>query len=246
MCSKFKFYQPQQARTWLAPSWSARVSDETLTFHSDPFFAECRAYGRISEYQKKKTRGKTPYHPKGIQGREQHWTTKEIAVPCYGYIALPAERYEDMLHKRFGITAWNRAEEDDKRTKDKRQPFRALVKRLVDSDSTVVHPGKMLRDLKKLRGIGIFPRDVYARNYKAGLLVDFSIAWTEPHWFLSLMKGAQLMMRKDNELFLFDEMIEAAGIKTNVRAAPNPEYIKKLRSNASPPDSEEDDDDEND
>lgn len=124
--------------------------------------------------------------------------------------------------------------------KPKSQPFRALVKKLVDTKATVVRPAKMLRDLKKLREIGVFTRDIYARNYKKGLLVDFSIAWTEPFWLMSLIKGGQLVFRKNSELFRFDEMIRAEGIKTTVRATRDWQYCRRLRSNALCDDDDED------
>jgi len=135
---------------------------------------------------------------------------------------------------------WNRQEEDEKRDKSGKQPLRALVKKLVDSEDTVVNPVKMLKDLRKLRSIRVFPGDIYARNYKNGLLVDFSMAETEPYWLTKLIKGEQLRIRRDSDLFLFDKMIEAQGIKTAARAAPNNQYCGKLRSSAYPDDEEED------
>jgi hypothetical protein len=94
----------------------------------------------------------------------------------------------------------------------------------------VVNPMKMLRDLRKLRAIGVYARDIYARNYKNGLLVDFSIVWTEPYWLRKLIQGEQLVFRRNSELFLFDEMIKAEGIKTTARATRNMRYCRKLRS----------------
>lgn len=98
----------------------------------------------------------------------------------------------------------------------------------------------MLRDLKTLRAIGIYQRDLYTRNYKDGLLVDFSIAWTEPHWLLSLMKGGQLKVEKDNELFLFDRMMVEEGIRTTIRATRNYQYCRKLRNSGFPINDDED------
>ena len=44
---------------------------------------------------------------------------------------------------------------------------RALTGRVAD---------KILRNLKKMRSTGIYPGDVRARNYEAGLLVNMGIA----------------------------------------------------------------------
>lgn len=87
----------------------------------------------------------------------------------------------------------------------------------------------MLRDLKKLREIGIYQRDLYERNYKDGLLVDFSIAWTKPHWLLGLMGGGQLKAKTNDELYLFDDMMEEHRL-LRIRATRNYKYCRKLRS----------------
>jgi len=88
----------------------------------------------------------------------------------------------------------------------------------------------MLRDLLKLRSIGIYPRDIEARNYKGGLLVDFDIAWTDPFWLFDVIDPEQLEMQKEDELERFDDMIKESGVKTPVRAAQNRLYCLKLRS----------------
>lgn len=88
----------------------------------------------------------------------------------------------------------------------------------------------MLGDLKKLRAMGIYQRDLYARNYRNGLLVDFSIAWTEPYWLMKHIGGGQLEVKLDNELFLFDRMMAKHEINTKIRATRNYQYCRKLRS----------------
>jgi len=180
------------------------------------------------------------------QKRGESHTSEDIAVPCYGYTHLPAEPYEEIIRSQFGITSWNRSEDDAKSPRNKKKPFRALVKKFVDSERSVVNPAKMLRDLKKLRSLGVFQRDVVARNYKDGLLVDFSVAWTKPFWRMELMGEVSLILEIDQELFHFDEMIEGSGVKTVVRAMPNWAYRDRLRSNVSSHGSDEDDDTESD
>ncbi|KAI0542078.1 hypothetical protein GGR58DRAFT_453893 [Xylaria digitata] len=83
--------------------------------------------------------------------------------------------------ERFYVEDWERLTDEESGRVAKR-PFRALVKKLVSSGVSVSNPRRMLGDLKKLRKIGIYQRDVFVRNYMDGLLVDFSLAWTEPHW----------------------------------------------------------------
>ncbi|KAL9075249.1 MAG: hypothetical protein Q9157_004079 [Trypethelium eluteriae] len=213
---KFKFVPINKARRSFGPAFRRRVDDYLLTYHSDPFFAECRAYGRINEERASKG-----------------WKGRDFAARCHGFIALPAATYEDILVDQFGITDWSRDKEDRQVSKAERQPFRALVKTLVETPITIKNPPTMLRDLKKLRSLGVFQRDIYARNYKDGLLVDFSLAWTKPHWHWDLLntkeKERQLRIRQDKELFQFDKMIVSAGIKTHIRATPNEDFTKRLR-----------------
>ena len=279
--SKFNFFHVENERRRLGPGFdTTRVSDYILTYHSDPFFAECRAYGRINGHrnaarnktsnapgqtraisrQSKRTsvRGKTPVRGKpSARGRiapeqkaigkkeAKNWarasksesrTTednlrKEIAVPCHGYLAVPASPYEAMIKDQYGISEWSRSTADVERRGNDRLPFRALVKTLVKSPTTIKEPRKMLSDLKMLRKMEVFQRDVFARNYKDGLLVDFSVAWTEPYWRADQLrnKGRQLQIRRDKELRQFDEMIEDEGFKTRVRACPAEDTEKKLR-----------------
>ena len=213
----------------LGPKGQERVPEDILTYHSDPFFAECRAYGRIKEHerilkkeadavQKGKKGGKKAKRAansrRAKEKAKEQLDIEDLAVPCGGYLALPAAKYEDLISSRFGITDWNRSEQDQKRRTVRKEPLRALVKKLVKTEGMVSNPEKMLKDLKQLRELGIYQRDIRAENYKNGLLVDFSVAWTEPHWELSFWKGTQLKVRKNNELFEFNEMMKTEGIET--------------------------------
>ncbi|KAI1330261.1 kinetochore Sim4 complex subunit FTA2-domain-containing protein [Xylariaceae sp. FL0255] len=223
----FKFYEAAEARYEISAPLRRKVSDETLALHSDPFFAECRAYGKISQHYED-LKFKFTRRPRGSRPRPRDTTIKLLAVPCYGYITLAAE-YEEMLREKFNIIDWKRPIREDLR-QDTRKPFRALVKQLISSQVPVSNPRRMLGDLRQLRKLGIFQRDVYARNYKAGLLVDFSVAWTEPHWCLEEMGPYQLDKEKRSDLELFDTMIKSEKIGTVVRAIQNRKYCEKLRS----------------
>lgn len=229
---KFKFYDPAQYHDDSITGWTENISDRILTFHSDPFFAECRAYGRIND---KLYGGSLPGNRRGRSQKNQNAEAQKIAVPCYGYMALPAEKYEQFLSDEFNIRDWNRSEEDDEQGGDMRQPFRALVKEIVHSDRSIRNPATMLKSLHKLREWGIYPQDIYARNYKDGLLVDFGAAWTDPHWLLQTLEGPQLTIKKNNEFVLFDEMMEDAGINFSCnRAERNYDFREKLRSSGVP------------
>lgn len=228
---EFKFFDVEEAQFEFPSIVRREVSGETLTFHSDPFFAECRAYGRINQYYEDiDEKAKRRHRGSGLG--PGNVKKGQLAVPCYGYITVAA-KYEKILQKKFNVWDWNRSEEEEL-GQITRKPFRALLKELVTLPVSVLNPRRMLGDLKKLRKLGIFVRDIYARNYKAGFLVDFSVAWTVPHWGFEVMGPRHLKMEKNTELDQFDEMIKSEGIKTSVRAKRNWRYCQKLRSWGTP------------
>lgn len=175
----------------------------------DPFFNECRAYGKLIE---KKFNGK-------------------VAVRCHGYLTLPAER-ESELTQRFSITAWNRPEDEYLKSPSKRQPLRAIVKDLVTKDVAFTKrtATKMLRDLIQIRKLGVYPLDIQARNYKGSLLVDFSVAMTEPHYLFVIKPRWRVEEDfKYDDLRSFDNMMEASGLKTWNKATRDEEFVRDLR-----------------
>ena len=96
---------------------------------------------------------------------------------------------------------------------------------------TAISAKKILRDLKKMRKLGIYPIDVVVRNYKAGgLLINFSIAITKPHCLFVIKPGWWMEMQKMYDLHSFESMMEDEGVVMWERAVPNSKYCKKLRS----------------
>ena len=176
--------------------------------HTDPFYRECRAYGRLIEA--------------GLNGK--------VAARCFGYVAIPAET-EKFLQREFEIFDWNRPCEEYDKLPTKRQPFRAILKEFIPDEGPLTDRivKRILRDLKKMRKQGVYPRDIAARNYKAGLLLDFDAAMTEPHFLFQIRPRYQVDHYKEMDFFKFDQMIEDEGIKTLVRALPNDDYLEKLR-----------------
>jgi len=178
--------------------------------HLDPFYAECWAYGRIAE-----TNIKRP-----------------VAVPCYGFLAIPAVQ-ENFLSATFGISDWDWPEEEYDRSITDRQSFRAVVKELVTDlvpfSKNMVRG--MLADLRSLRNMTVFARDIRADNYRGGKLVDFSVSWTAPYLMLAYALRDRVFIEEDvfKELFEFNKIIEDTGIVTPVRATRNKVYASKLR-----------------
>ena len=204
---QFKFYDSSEHELGLA---GRNVSLDIIVGDLDPFYAECRAYGRIAERSRKRS----------------------VAVLCYGFLGIPAAQ-EGFLNRTFNVSDWDRPEEEYGRSTADRQSFRAIVKELVvDPVPFRKHMVRgMLSDLRSLRNMTIFVRDVRADNYRGGKLVDFSVSWTAPHLMLANGLRGYDLIEEDimEELFAFDRMIEDAGIVTSVRATRNEAYVSKLR-----------------
>jgi hypothetical protein len=138
---------------------------------------------------------------------------------------------------RFQISDWDRSEEDSSRPLRLRNPFRALVKDLVEVEQEVTADlvKIMLRDLKALHGLKIYVMDISIENYKGGKLVDFSSAYTVPH--VGLLKGIRsdlaISQAKGQDNYDFDQMIEELSIDTSIRARPIPPW--KLRPRTKKP-----------
>ena len=205
---QFKFYDIEEDRAGLLNRENEQVSDDLLYAHSDPFYNECRAYGRLEE---KKLNGK-------------------VAVYCYGYITISAEK-EEQLDREFDVVDWDRPEEEYDKPVSQRQPFRAIVKDLVlkDIPLSAKIADKMLTDLKRIRRTGVYPADIVLRNYKAGLLVDFSTARTEPFYLFSLRPGRQTQMLKDQDLYMWERIRKEFKLDTRKRAVRDEEYCANLR-----------------
>lgn len=206
--AQFKFYDESEGRAALSKAESRMVPRDILVAHDDPFYNECRAYGRL----------------------EQANLNGKVAARCYGYIAIPAER-EDYLDTKFNVGVWNRPEGEYAKPAKQRQPFRGILKELLHGDRRITHrvAKKMLSDLQSIRVLGIFPLDITAENYKAGLLIDMSIAVTKPNFIFDIRPKWQVQQMRTADLRAFDSMMEELGVKTWVRALPKKETVDKLR-----------------
>jgi hypothetical protein len=187
------------------------VSD--VIFHTDPFYAECRAYGRIHEAQKKQP-GK-----------------RQLAVRCHGYLFLQEGDTQALLKKGVDLDA-DVIDEELLRVNKEDGQVRAIVKDFVPGDSGVNQKSirGILRDIRALNKLGIYVGDVRADNFRGGKLVDFGLSSTEPHCIMKALDNVGLRETKLEDLVMFDEMVIAEGLDTTVRAMPNKEYRAKLRS----------------
>ena len=185
------------------------MSDDLLQAYMDPFYNECRAYGRLEEAN--------------LNGK--------VAVRCHGYMTFPAEHEEELGHK-FNVSDWNRPSDEYDKIVSQRQPLRAIIKDLVRKDVPLTGKvaDKILRDMKKMRRCGIYVGEVYPRNYMAGLLVDMSVAKTEPYYLFYLRPGFQTEIIKMSDLYAWEDMRTENGLEIRLRAVRDDEYCTRLRS----------------
>ncbi|KAK4233947.1 kinetochore Sim4 complex subunit FTA2-domain-containing protein [Achaetomium macrosporum] len=212
---KFKFFKPSTHRYLLNNIIGKNITDQRLAFHTDPFYAECRAYGRIREAE--------------LKG------CPRIAAKCYGFLRLT--RRDELVLAERGIDLWEDIPEDDEyRQREEGSPIRAILKEFIEeNESTPAMNLKTLKAIRKnifaLNRQGILHRDIRASNFVAGLLVDFGAAWTEPHCIIDAVPARLSQDWRDDDVCMFDEMVEELGFTLgDIRATPNPSYLKNLRS----------------
>lgn len=111
---QFKFYDEEEHDAGLYDYQKELVSLDMLRAHADPFYNECRAYGRLREA--------------GLDGK--------VAVRCHGYTTLPPAM-ESELEERFDVTEWERDDYD--KPVEQRAAFRAIVKDLIEDDVQLTH-----------------------------------------------------------------------------------------------------------
>ena len=190
---------------------SVPLSD--VIFHTDPFYAECRAYGRINQAQRR-SRGK-----------------RELAVPCHGYLFLQ-ERDAQILREKGVDLDEDLVDDKLLQANGEDGRVRAIVKDFIPGDAGV-NAGRLreiLRDIRALNKLGIYVGDVRTDNFRAGKLVDLGMSSTEPHCIMKSLGKVGLRDLKLEDLVMFDYMVAEEGLSTTVRAMPNMEYCSKLRS----------------
>ncbi|KAI1151447.1 kinetochore Sim4 complex subunit FTA2-domain-containing protein [Nemania diffusa] len=203
----FKFFNPSTNRDFLSSTRGQRVTDLELEFHTDPFYAECRAYAHIE-----------------ARRRIQKLKRKDIA-DCYGYMGLT--KADEEVLAGYGIDLWcDIPLHDEYRERAAGSPVRALVKEYIEED---VEPNE--RTCKKMRaGVRWMNRnqllinDVHARNFKGGYLLDFGLAWTKPHCLWENISRSNLEIIMYGDWSRFEEMTETMGLGPRRSARLNPIY----------------------
>lgn len=185
------------------------MTDEMLAFHTDPFYAECRAYARIQEKQLNQ----------GLKRRN--------FAHCYGFMAL-AKADEEVVTS-YGAKLWDVPRDDEYRRKVEGSPVRVLVKEYIEDDIVIDVSifTRILKGIKWLNRHGVLNHDIHLANFKGGLLVDFGSSWTrKPHCLWDNMPQQKLKALERTDLIKFQEMANAEGFGAKVRAIPNKAYMK--------------------
>ncbi|CAG9978720.1 unnamed protein product [Clonostachys byssicola] len=190
----FKFFDPNadpDRYNWILKD----PSPENIAHSDDPFYCECKAYGRINEYIKKK---KSP-------------SLKNIVAPCHGFLFL-SHRDSRELATNFGVDlGWGEVDlEYQQNTLWGLRP-RAIVKDLA-VDTHEYWDGKilntMLQGILRLNRHGIYNRDIKENNYVGTQLVDFGRAWTMPNLIYDGLPEWQQAGELYIDTLRFKEMVE--------------------------------------
>ena len=84
----------------------------------------------------------------------------------------------------------------------------------------------MLKDLLKMHRLGVYPQDVQERNYRGGLLLDFSIAITKPHRVFVTKTPWWISTLRTRDVNMLQVIMLESGVKVWQRALRNREYCR--------------------
>ncbi|CAK7226925.1 hypothetical protein SBRCBS47491_006393 [Sporothrix bragantina] len=197
---KFRFVYEQD---WEGPGMyavnSARPKITVLAQYSEPFYSECRAFGRL--------------HEAGYP---------ELANPCYGYVLLD-EAHESKLADRFKLEFNGNIEMpgyEDMRGRypgersGKPPPLRGILKKFGSTENlsdpanlSVPTARRLLRDVIQLHRLGIFYHDLRRDQLVDNKMSDFSTAFTVPHFMATPELNPELspgdLATMEHRTFLF-------------------------------------------
>ncbi|KAK7431589.1 hypothetical protein QQZ08_001807 [Neonectria magnoliae] len=191
----FKFYDPRSNECFWEPLLGDDVSLETIAYYTDPFYSECRAYGRIHQ---------------GIKKRE---LKPDVVIPCHGFFFL-REKDKRILDSRNINLELDKVDHNYQRSTVGGYRVRAIVKDLASAGSGVNGQSlrRILEDIVKLNSLRIYNMDIRLDNYRDGKLVDFGASWTEPHILLDELDDETATEYRIVDRAMFDRMVKDEGI----------------------------------
>jgi hypothetical protein len=198
---------------------------KTAIFYTDPFYAECRAYGRIED-------GRVDRHSRSPRVRQQ------TAVRCHGYLLLDDRSERWLLGKGHDLDSDLLDDDDVRKALEGDTRVRAIVKHL-DKRPSLLHAGNIGRAWTSVRllneSLKIYNMDIKADNFIGFRLVDFGSSWTEPHELLRYLDETRKNIAKDKrgrDAQNFDDMIEEEQIPTRLRVVPESRHQLRSRGEA--------------
>ncbi|KAI5920913.1 kinetochore Sim4 complex subunit FTA2-domain-containing protein [Camillea tinctor] len=200
----FKFSHPRSNRYYRQTRLEKEIPLSQAIFYTDPFYAECRAYGRIQE---------------GIDSRK---VREHTAVKCHGYLYLTGED-ERSLRRRGLDFEYQLMDRDLRKALGGDTRVRAIVKQL-EKDTRRVDARNIRRAWRSVcllnESLKIYNMDIRADNFISYRLVDFGSSWTEPHALLQFLEEEDKRLAEDKRLrdtSNFDDMIQEEQIPTRLR-----------------------------
>jgi hypothetical protein len=180
--------------------WGPSLGDDTpldtAAYYTDPFYAECRAYGRIHEAIKKRV------------------LRSDIAVPCHGFLFLRPNDQEALKNLDIDLGLRD-IDLDYQKSTIGGLRARAIVKEIASSDSGVNSKSirKILSKVITMNKAGIYNMDIRIDNFRDGKIVDFGSSWTEPHALLDSLSQDAALESKIADRVMFDQMVEEEEIE---------------------------------
>ncbi|GAP87996.1 hypothetical protein SAMD00023353_3200350 [Rosellinia necatrix] len=215
----FKFSHPRLNRFYRDLNLKKPLPLREAMWYTDPFYAECRAYGRIQE------------------GFDSRLVTEQIAIKCYGYLLLDDNNVRWL--EKEGIDLDHQLLDHELRKAlggDTR--VRAIVKQF-EKNPARIHAGNIRRAWRSVyllnNSLKIHNMDIKADNFIGHKLVDFGSSWTEPHKLLDYLGGVKETIAESYRLkdaVNFEEMIEGEEIPTRLQVRAISEH--QLRSKGKP------------
>ncbi|KAF2971659.1 hypothetical protein GQX73_g1889 [Xylaria multiplex] len=222
----FKFSNPKDNRFY----WRTGLKDELpmkkAIIYTDPFYAECRAYGRIQD-------GRFDKESKLPCIRQQ------VAVKCYGYLLLGRQDERWLISQGHDLRS-DLIDSEVREALGGDTRVRAIVKHVHEGPKSL-HAGNIRRAWANVRllnnSLKIYNMDIKANNFIGFRLVDFGSSWTEPHAILQYLEdkegGVPAKYVTGNDKRHFDDMIAKEQIPTRLKATHRPRY--QLRSQGEAP-----------
>ncbi|KAI0114101.1 kinetochore Sim4 complex subunit FTA2-domain-containing protein [Nemania sp. FL0031] len=220
----FKFSHPKSSPFYGNTRLQNELPMKKAIFYTDPFYAECRAYGRIND-------GRVDGNAKLPRVRQQ------TAVKCYGYLLLNS-RDERWLIRQGHDLETDVLDSDVREALEGDLRVRAIVKHLEEGPESL-HTGNIRRAWTSVcllnQSLKIYNLDIKANNFIGYRLVDFGSSWTEPHEILKYLDRIGKDVARDKrgrDRQNFNDMIGDEKIDTRLRVVPMSRHQLRSRGEA--------------